>query len=48
MTIQCPTCGETAEHRVYRDDSATFPAGPGIRVCHSRNGAYIHVCEVDG
>jgi len=43
MTIRCPTCNETAEHRVYRDGSETFPAGPEIRVCHTRDGAYLHV-----
>lgn len=39
----CPTCHENAEHRVYEGDNNTFPAGPAIRVCHARDGAYIHV-----
>lgn len=41
----CPTCSEQAEHRVYKDDSAEFPAGPAIRVCHASDGAYIHVLD---
>lgn len=43
----CPTCGEDAEHRVYRNDSAEFPAGPSIRVCHNKDGAFIHVIGDD-
>jgi hypothetical protein len=39
----CPTCGDKAEHKVYKDDSSTFPAGPAIRVCHADDGAYLHV-----
>lgn len=39
----CPTCGQQADHRVYSKDSAEFPAGPAIRVCHASGGAYIHV-----
>jgi hypothetical protein len=39
----CPTCGDTAEHAVYENESAEFPAGPEIRVCHADTGAYIHV-----
>lgn len=39
----CPTCGGQAEHQVYENDSADFPAGPSITVCHADDGAYIHV-----
>lgn len=39
----CPTCGQQAEHQVYKNDSASFPAGPAITVCHANDGAYIHV-----
>jgi len=41
--MNCPTCGKNAQHKVYSDNSAEFPAGPSIRVCHARDGAYIHV-----
>lgn len=41
----CPTCGESAEHQIYKDESASFPAGPAIRICHTSDGAYLHVKE---
>jgi len=43
--ILCPTCGERAETRIYKNDSQEFPAGPKIRVCHARDGAYLHVID---
>lgn len=41
----CPTCGENAAHKIHRNDSASFPAGPAITVCHARDGAYLHVAD---
>lgn len=41
----CDYCYEDAEHRVYPDDSAEFPAGPAIKLCHTAAGTYVHVLE---
>jgi hypothetical protein len=45
--IVCPTCEECAEYKVYQADSHEFPAGPAIRVCHTSDGAYVHVLDDD-
>jgi hypothetical protein len=44
---RCPICDESAEHQIYKYDSASFAAGPAITICHAADGAYLHVEEED-